>query len=183
VARVDDDHLSDGAACRHIAPVPVGDLLSLPPGLGLAQRLELHEGALADDAVKRQTGVALEVQDGVLGLLVQHAPLGACVEPQQVELDLQRQDVVAAERGFAEVQQPVSRRVARFDQLAPGVGADDPVHEQAAALLERAYGELGVWPEVAVHALSPELEPLRQQAGLDVEDFFAAVAAGEIAHE
>ncbi len=93
-----------------------------------------------------------------------------------------REDVVAAEGRLAQVQQPVAERVARLHELAPGVGADAPVGEQAALLLEREDRGLGVRPEEAVHALSAQLEALPEQAGLDVEDFFAAVAAGEVAH-
>ena len=164
------------------AAVALGDLLALAARLGLAQRLQLAERALADDAVGEQPGVALEVEHGALHVVVVHAALGAGVEAQQVELDLQGEHVVAAERRFLEVQQAVAQGVAGLDQLAPGVGADDAVREQAALLLEGAHRDLGTRSEEAVHALAAQLVPVPAQARLDVEDFFAAVAAREVAH-
>ena len=111
-----------------------------------------------------------------------HAALRPGVEAQQVELDLELQHVVAAERRLAQVEQAVAERVAGLDELAPRVGAHAPVGEQAALLLEREDRGLGVRPEEAVHAFAAQLEALPEQAGLDVEDFFAAVAAGEVTH-
>ena len=124
----------------------------------------------------------LEVEDGALHLVVVDAAFGAGVEAQQVELDLKGQHVVAAERRFAQVEQAVAERVARFNELAPRVGAHDAVGQQAALLLEGAHGELRAGAEEPVHAFAAELEALAAQAGLDVEDFFAAVAAREVAH-
>ena len=182
VSRVDGHRLAGEAEGGGVAAVALGDLLALAPGLGLAHGLELPERALADDAVQGEAGVALEVEHGALDLLVVHAALRPGVEAQQVELDLELQHVVAAERRLAQVEQAVAERVAGLDELAPGVGAHAPVGEQAALLLEREDGGLGVRPEEAVHAFSAQLEALPAQAGLDVEDFFAAVAAGEVAH-
>ena len=179
---VDHDRLADEAARRDEASVPFGDLLAFTARLGLAHRLELDQRAFADDAVERQAGVALEIDDRALDLGVVHAALGAGVEAQQVELDLQGEDVVAAERRFAQVQEPVAELVSGLDQLSPRVGADDAVDDQAALLLERAHGELGAGPEEAVHALAAQLEAAPSQACLDVEDFFSAVAAGQVAH-
>ena len=130
----------------------------------------------------RQAGVALEVEHGALDLLVVHAALGAGVEPQQVELDLELQHVVAAERRLAQVEEAVAERVAGLHELAPRVGAHASVGQQAALLLEREHRALGAGAEEAVHALAAQLEALPAQTGLDVEDFFAAVAAGEVAH-
>ena len=177
VSRVDGHGLAGEAAGGGVAAVALGDLLALASRLGLAYRLELPERALADDAVGREPGVALEVQHGALDLLVVHPSLGAGVEAQQVELDLELQHVVAAERRLAQVQQAVAERVAGFHHLAPGVGAHMPVGEQAALLLERKDRGLGVGAVEAVHTFSAQLEALPAQAGLDVEDFFAAVAA------
>ena len=177
MARVDGHRLAGEAAGGDVAAVALGDLLALATRLGLAHGLELREGALADDAVRREAGVALEVQHGALDLVVVHAALGSGVEAEQVELDLELEDVVAAERRFAQVEQAVAERVAGLHHLAPGVGADPPVGEQAALLLEREDRGLGVRAEEAVHAFSAQLEALPAQAGLDVEDFFAAVAA------
>ena len=129
-----------------------------------------------------QAGVALEVEHRALDLGVVHAALGAGVEAQQVELDLQGEDVVAAERRLAQIQEPVAELVPGLDELPPRVGAHDAVDDEAALLLERAHGQLGAGPEEAVHALAAELEAAPAQACLDVEDFFSAVAAGEVAH-
>ncbi len=176
------DGLAGQAARGGVAAVALGDLLALAPRLRLAHGLELAEGALADDTVQGKAGVALEVEHRALDLVVVHAALRPGVEPEQVELDLQPEDVVAAEGRLAQVQQAVTERVARLHELAPGVGAHASVGEQAALLLEREDRGLGVRPEEAVHALPAQLEALPEQAGLDVEDFFAAVAAGEVAH-
>jgi len=182
VARVDGHGVAGQAPCRDVAAVPVGDLLPLTSRLGLADRLQLLERALPHDPVRVESRVLLEVQRGTLDLLVVHAALRTCIEPQQVQLDLERQHVVAAERGFAQVEQPVSEGVAGLHELAPCVGADACVGEQAPLLLEREYGQFRVRPEESVDALPAQLEALAVQPGLDVEDFFAAVAAGEVAH-
>ena len=182
VPGVDHDGLADEAARRHEPAVALGDLLALAARLGLAHRLQLDQGALADDAVQRQACVALEIDDRALDIVVVHTALGAGVEAQQVELDLQGEDVVAAERRFAQVQEPVAELVPGLDQFSPRVGADDAVDDKAALLLERAHGELGAGPEEAVHALAAQLEAAPAQACLDIEDFFSAVAAGEVAH-
>ena len=159
-----------------------GIFLPSRPDSALRTASSLLERAVADDAVRRHPGVALEVEDGALDLLVVHAALRPGVEAEQVELDLELQHVVAAERRLAQVEQAVAQGVAGLHQLAPGVGAHAPVGEQPALLLEREHGDLGAGAEEAVDALSAQLEALPAQAGLDVEDFFAAVAAGEVAH-
>ena len=100
----------------------------------------------------------------------------------QVELHLKGQHVVAAERRLAQVEQAVAEGVAGLHQLAPRVGAHEAVDQQAALLLEGAHGERRARAEEPVDALAAELEALPAQAGLDVEDFFAAVAAREVAH-
>ena len=130
-----------------------------------------------------QAGVALEVEDGALDVVVVDAALGAGVEAQQVELDLEGEHVVAAEGRLAQVEQAVAERVAGLHELAPRVGADDAVGQQAALLLKGEHGELRVRAEEAVDALAAQLEALPAQAGLDVEDFFAAVAAREVRTE
>jgi hypothetical protein len=71
------------------------------------------------------------------------AALGSGVEAEQVELDLQGKDVVAAELRLAEVEEAVAELVAGLDQLAPRVVADLAVDQQVAALLKGADGVLG----------------------------------------
>jgi len=182
VPGIDDHRLPWEAAGLHVAAVALRDLLALPARLRLAQGRELDDGALADDAVDGEAGVALEVEHGALHVVVVDAALGAGVEAHQVELHLEGQHVVAAERRLAQVEQAVAEGIARLHQLAPGVGAHEAIDQQAALLLEGTHGELCARAEEPVDALATELEALPAQAGLDVEDFFAAVAAREVAH-
>ena len=182
VPGVDGDDLTGERARLDQAAVPVGDLLALAAGLGLAQRLELGQGRRPDDAVGHQARVALEVEDRPFDALVVQAALGAGVEAEQVELDLQGEDVVAAELRLAQVEEPVAERVAALDELAPGVVADLAVDEQAAALLKGQDGEPRARSVEAVDAFVAEHEALAAQAFLHVRDFSAAITEGEVAH-
>ena len=58
--------------------------------------------------------------------------LTARVEPERVQLPLERADVVAAEAGRVQVQGAVAQPVAGLDELAPGVGPDQAVDPQVA---------------------------------------------------
>ena len=64
----------------------------------------------------------------------EQAVLAARVEPERVQLALQRADVVAAEHRGVQVQGAVAQAVARLDQLAPGVGPHEAVHPEAPSL-------------------------------------------------
>ena len=172
-----DDHRLPGRAC---APprtlVALRDLLALAAALGLAHRVQHGQRGLADDTVRLQAGVALELLHSVVDRFVEDAALRPGIEPQQVELDLESEHVIAAEGRHAQVQEAISERVAGLDQLPPGVGPHDPVDEQAAALLEGLKGRRGAPAEEAVETLVAELEAQRKEPLLDVGDLFAAVA-------
>ena len=183
VAGVDDHDRAGEARLVGEAFVAVGDLLALAARFGLAQGVELAQRVVADHAVGRQTGVALKVDQRALDRGVEDAALGSGVEAEEVELDLQRQYVVAAKGGDAQVQQAVAERVAGLDQLVPGVGPEDAVDEQPALLLEGPEGELAGRPEKAVEAFVAELVPEPVQPLLHVGDFFAAIAESQCAHE
>ncbi len=104
MAGVDHHDLAGEVGVGDEAVVAVGDLLALAARFGLAQRVELDKGLVADDPVRRQADVTLEVDHGAFDGRIEDATLGAGVEAEQVELDLQRQDVVAAERGHAQIE-------------------------------------------------------------------------------
>ena len=101
------------------------------------------EGVGANDAVGSHAHVALEIADGAVAPLAKDPVGPARVEPERVQLPLEVADVVAAEHGVAEVHNAVPQAVAGLHQLGPGLGADLPVHEQPAALLEGPDGGLG----------------------------------------
>ena len=77
----------------------------------------------------------------------EEAVLAAGVEPERVQLALQRAHVVAAGMRRVQVEGAIAELAARLDELAPGVGADQAVDPQAAPSLERADGGVGRRPE------------------------------------
>ena len=95
----------------------------LGPGFLRAHAFERRDDMRSRDAVGVLTHVALELAQGPVGGRPEHPVLAARVEPQRVQLALERADVVAAEDGRVQVQRAVAQPVAGLDQLAPGVGA------------------------------------------------------------
>ena len=102
-----------------------------------AHALEHGQRVQAGDPVGYLTDVALELAEGPVAVGPEQAVLTARIEPERVQLALQRADIVAAEHRGVQVQGAVAQAVARFHQLAPGVGPHDAVHTEQPILLER----------------------------------------------
>ncbi len=66
-------------------------------------------------------------RSGAVGVGSEQSVLAPRVEPERVQLALERPHVVAAEVRGVQVQGPVAQPVAGLDQLSPGVGPDRPV--------------------------------------------------------
>ncbi len=123
-----------------------------------------------------------------MGLQAEVAVHQSRVETEVLQPGLQGGHVVAVHRG-AELmrQRPRTQSVGRFPERAVGGPADDPVDDQAAALLEGAYRviELGIEDiqryllaggEVVIRILE---QPQGGQYGPDFDDGPAAVAAAQ----
>ena len=78
--------------------------------LGGSHPLERRQRVDAHDAVRLLADVALELAHGSVGARAEQAVLAAGVEPQGVQLPLERADVVAAVNGGAEVERAVAER-------------------------------------------------------------------------
>ncbi len=139
---------------------------------------QLPEGRGPQDAVHGEPGVALEVGQGLGAELTEDAVHPSGVEAEGGEASLQVSDVVAAQHGPTEIEEPVSQSQPGFDQGRPGLGAAHAVDPQAPAVLEPLDGGLGA------HAEDPfgvrrtwQLD--QGQPPLQVGDSLALVARGE----
>ena len=68
-------------------------------------------------------------QHGTLDVFVVDASLRSRVEAEEIELDLEGEDVVAAKWGLAEIEEAVAEPIARLDKFLPRVVADDRVDQ------------------------------------------------------
>ena len=136
----------------------------------------------AGDPVGHLTDVALELAEGPVAVGPEQAVLAARIEPERVQLALQRADIVAAEHRGVQVQGAVAEAVARFHQLAPGIGPHDAVHAEQPVLLEAADGLVGRGPETPAALGVVDREAEREEAFLDVADLGSGVSESEDAH-
>ena len=134
------------------------------------------------DAIGLLADVALEVSDRTIGVLAEQSVLAPGVEPQGIELALQRTDVVTAVERGVEIQGSITQAVARFDQLAPRVGPDQPVDPQQSFALEGPHGGVGGRSEVTAALRVLDRDAERGQAVLDVADLGPGVSESEDAH-
>lgn len=119
-----------------------------------------------------EPGVALELEDGPLGVFAEDAVDPPGVEAEGAQTALELGHVVTPQRGRGVIQQPVAQLVAGLDQRPPGLGPADAVDPQAPSLLERADAGLG--------AGSVDAGPIRAglvaggtQPGLEIPDRLA----------
>src|SRR5687767_8215699 len=112
----------------------------------------MARGAGSVDAQTRERLVRDRSEDPVLGhavfllerahrrssVLPEDPVRSSRVEPERVELSLQRSDIVAAEWRLFQVQRAIPAAPRRFDEFAPRLGTDDPVGKDLPALLEDA---------------------------------------------
>ena len=136
------------------------------------------EGRRPTDGVTGQSGVALELEDGPLGVLAEDAVDPAGVEPEGAQAALQVGDVVPSQRGRGVVQQPVAQLVAGFDERAPGLGPADAVDAQPPPLLERPHGHFG-GGAVEAGPVRAGVVPGGAQPGLEVPNGLARCPLAE----
>ncbi len=137
---------------------------------------------MPDDAVGLLADVPLELAHGSVGERAEQPVLPAGVEPEAVQLPLERADVVATVERGVEVERAVTQLVAGLDELPPRVGPDLAVGPQVPPLLEHANGGLGRRPERAVELGRVDAGAERDQPLLDVADLGAAVVQDEGTH-
>jgi hypothetical protein len=131
--------------------------------------LEGRDRGRAARRVGDQTGIALEVDEGLRGALAEDAVNSSGVESKGAELALEISDVVTAQRGRAVVQQPVAEREAGLHQPVPRLVPAHPIDAKAASVLEGADGDLCPGtevPEVVASAVVTE----RAQPPLQIAD-------------
>ena len=124
-------------------------------------------------AVGRRARVALELAQRGLGLGSEDPVLAPGVEAERVQPTLELGDVVAAQHGSREVEEPVAELEAALDERAPGLRAADAVDSKAAHPLKIAHG-----------GLEPVVEDVagrgaRSEPGPEVEHRCTAVAPSE----
>jgi hypothetical protein len=152
---------------------------------GLTALAELVQGADSGrptDGIDRQAGVALEVEQRLLGLRAEDPVHLAGVEAERAQPALQVGHVVAPQHRGVAIEHAVAQLVAGLDQGGPRLLAADAVVAQPALTLERADrldGRLAVVPELA----GGERGAGGEEAPLDVADGFArgALVEGEVA--
>jgi hypothetical protein len=136
------------------------------------------QGRSSNDAVDRETGVALEFPEGAHGGVPEDPVDPPGVEAQRAQALLQLGDVVTPQhRGPAE-KEAVAHPETGLHQGVPGLGAADAVDAQAAEALEGLEGGPGRRAEDAVGVDGRAGED-GGQAVLDVGNRVTAVADGE----
>src|SRR5690606_33061930 len=128
-----------------------------------------------------QVTVALEVEDGALGVGPEDTVDLPRVEAQVVEPALEFGNVVASQHRAPEEEQAVAESIPGLVQRPPGVGTDDAVGGQTAAGLELQHGTLGAGTELPAH-VGFGAQPESDQTILDVPDGFAGVTQAIEAH-
>ena len=93
-----------------------------------------------DDAVRLFPDVVLELVHGAVRPRPVDAVFLPGVEPERVQLPLERAHVVAAEVRGMEVEGPVAQSEPGLDELHPGVGTHEAVPAEAPVGLERPDG-------------------------------------------
>ena len=114
---------------------------------GCANAAQLRDGRGPEDAVDGQARVALEVGQRRRGQVAEDAVHPAGVEAQRGQASLQVGDVVAAEHGPTQVEEPVPEAQPGLDQGRPGLAPAHAVDAQAPAVLEALDRGLGPGPE------------------------------------
>ena len=150
--------------------------------LGGSHPFERRQRVDADDAVRFFADVTLELAHRSVGERAEQSVLTAGVEPQAVQLPLERADVVASVERRVEVERAITQLVARLDELAPRVGPDHAVGPQVAPLLEDTDGGLRRRPERAVEFGVVDVGAERDQPLLDASDLRTAVMKNEGTH-
>ena len=108
-----------------------------------ADAVERGDGRRPADAVGREAGVALELDERAAACRAPKMPSPAAgVEPERVQPALELGDVVAAQHRLAEVEQPVAEGEPALDERGPGLrGRQIAVDPRARGrCLERAHG-------------------------------------------
>src|SRR5262249_31680014 len=128
-----------------------------------------------EDAVGREPGVTLELEERAGGVGSEDPVLLARVETERVQATLQFGDVVAPQHRLGDVEQPVAEPEAARDECGPGLGPANPVDAQGAFLLERADLPLRGGTE-ASELFQRYVEADGGEATLEVADRFTAPA-------
>jgi hypothetical protein len=181
VARIDGDPSSVERRGEPKERLALADL-GAPGALALwAKALQRLDRGRAGDAVGRKADVPLELAERAIGTAPQDAVLLPRVEPEEVQLGLERADVIATKRRVPEIDDAIGEVVPGLDQLVPRVLPDEPIHDQPAPLLKFAHGFLRARSEESVLV---GIDPVAKgpQARLQVEDRAAAGTAVEDGH-
>ena len=133
-ARVGDDEAAAVVEAPEIAPQRLAFADARDRALGeRSEPDERGDGLGAARRVGHEAGVPLELAQRGLGLGAEDAVLAARVEAEPVQAPLELGDVVAAQHGPAQVEQPVAEAVRALDERAPGLGSADAVDAGARA--------------------------------------------------
>src|SRR5688500_6948237 len=119
-----------------------------------------------EDAVSGDAVLALERAHGAVGGDTEYPVFLAGVEAERVQTCLESGDVVSPHGRMLLVEVSIAQVPGGLDDLAPCVGADDPVDEDASVLLERAYR--GGCARSEEPGFVVDLVPERAQSRLDV---------------
>ncbi len=147
---VADDHPAAGQA-RWCAQQPLSFTY---PGHGARRGSPAEPGQRRADlgtaaGVHGESGVALELAKRTFGVRAQDAVHPARVESERAQALLELVDVVAAQHGGAQVEEPVPEPVPGFDQGLPRGGVAHPGDAQSPVFLEVLDGGRGRGPEGA----------------------------------
>jgi hypothetical protein len=146
--------------------------------LAALEAQQLAQGRAADDAIDRQSGVALELAERPAGVVPEDAVDPRCIEAQGAQALLELGDVVTPQHGGPAVQEAVAQPETRLDEGVPRLRAAHPVDPETAQALKGLDGGPGGGAEDPVR-IDGRARQDGGEAVLDVGDREAAVADGK----
>ena len=134
----------------------------------------VHNGR-ARNAVFNQCTVVLEVENRTQSVRPKDAVDNSCVEAECIESSLKVGDIVAARHRGAQIQQPVSELISRFDQGVPGHRSYVTIAGKTAGTLKCAHR---LKSSISEHTSTVvrDVVPKRAKPVLDVPDRLALIS-------